>query len=194
MSFPDLDLRLLEGILYASSEPVSVEELASAFALDTSTVSELMDELGSLLDIRNSALELRRVGRGFRIYTRPELAEGVGHFANRSRIGRLSKAALETLAIVAYRQPISRGEVSRIRGVVADSPLRTLAERGLIDEVGRDPGPGRAPLYGTTDLFLEKIGLESLSELTPLAEFAPDAEAAAELERILGAASVDADV
>jgi segregation and condensation protein B len=97
----------------------------------------------------------------------------------------LSRPALETLAIVAYRQPVTRGEISRIRGVNVDSVLQTLAERGLIAEVGREPGPGRAPLFGTTPLFLEKIGLGSVSELPPLASFAPDADVAADIERAL---------
>jgi segregation and condensation protein B len=134
---------------------------------------------------------VRRIGDAFRIYTRDEHADSVGHFANRSKVGRLSRPALETLAIVAYRQPVTRGEISRIRGVNVDSVLQTLTERGLVGEVGRDPGPGRAPLFGTTPLFLEKIGMGSVSELPPLASFAPDAQVAADIERALATARAE---
>ncbi|HVL80048.1 MAG TPA: SMC-Scp complex subunit ScpB [Actinomycetota bacterium] len=186
-----LNPALCEAILFATSEPVRPSDIAAAFGADPADVAAMLDELARFYEDRGSGLEVRVVGDGYRIYTRAEHAEAVGHFANRSRIGRLSRAALETLSIVAYRQPISRGELARIRGVNVDSALRTLQERGLVDEVGRDPGPGRAPLYGTTPLFLEKIGLASVSELPPLASFAPDPEVAAEIERALAPRPID---
>jgi segregation and condensation protein B len=153
----------------------------------------LIDTLRRGYEDRDSGLEIRRVGDAYRMYTREQHADAVGHFANRSRVGRLSRPALETLSIVAYRQPVTRGEISRIRGVSVDSVLQTLQERGLVSEVGREAGPGRAPLYGTTSLFLEKIGLSSVSELPPLASFAPDAQVAAEIERALAAAPVEVE-
>jgi segregation and condensation protein B len=180
-----LDLGLLEAILFAAGEPVRATDVAAAFGLEVTVVEEAVERLSAAYAERGAGLEVRHVGNGYRLYTRGELAEAVGHFANRSKIGRLSRAALETLAIVAYRQPVSRGEIAHVRGVNVDSVLATLQERGLIDEVGRDPGPGRAPLYGTTPLFLEKIGLDSVADLPSLASFAPDEQVAAEIERAL---------
>ena len=176
---------LIEAILFATPEPVRIHDIAAAFGASTDDVLAVVDSLRRSYEERDSGLEVRRIGDAFRIYTRDELADAVGHFANRSKVGRLSRPALETLSIVAYRQPVTRGEISRIRGVNVDSVLQTLTERGLVSEVGRDPGPGRAPLYGTTPLFLEKIGLGSVSELPPLASFAPDAQVAADIERAL---------
>lgn len=178
---------LVEAILFATPEPVRPHDIAAAFGTDTDEVTEVIDRLRRSYEERGSGIELRRIGDAFRMYTREEHADAVGHFANRSKVGRLSRPALETLSIVAYRQPITRGEISRIRGVNVDSVLQTLQERGLVAEVGRDAGPGRAPLFGTTALFLEKIGLSSTTELPPLASFAPDAQVAAEIERALTA-------
>ncbi len=184
---------LLEAILFATPEPVRPHDIAAAFGIDTEEVVGLIDTLRRGYEERDSGLEIRRVGDAYRMYTREQHADAVGHFANRSRVGRLSRPALETLSIVAYRQPVTRGEISRIRGVSVDSVLQTLQERGLVSEVGREAGPGRAPLYGTTSLFLEKIGLSSVSELPPLASFAPDAQVAAEIERALAAAPVEVE-
>jgi segregation and condensation protein B len=178
---------LVEAILFATPEPVRAHDIASAFGVSTDEAVASIERLRAAYEERGSGLEVRQIGDAYRIYTKPELADAVGHFANRSRVGRLSRPALETLSIVAYRQPITRGEISRIRGVNVDSVLQTLTERGLVLEVGREPGPGRAPLFGTTPLFLEKIGLGSLSDLPPLSSFAPDAASAAEIERALAA-------
>src|SRR5918996_1395871 len=182
---------LVEAILFATPEPIRAHDIAAAFGVATDDVIAVLDSLKRSYDERPSGREVRRIGDAFRIYTREEHADEVGHFANRSKVGRLSRPALETLSIVAYRQPVTRGEISRIRGVNVDSVLQTLTERGLVNEVGRDSGPGRAPLYATTPLFLEKIGLGSVSELPPLASFAPDAQVAAEIERALAARPID---
>jgi segregation and condensation protein B len=187
MSKAQVNEALIEAILFATPEPVRPHDIAAAFGIDTEQVNEIVDSLRRSYDDRGSGLEIRRVGDAYRMYTREHHADAVGHFANRSRVGRLSRPALETLSIVAYRQPVTRGEISRIRGVNVDSVLQTLQERGLVAEVGKEPGPGRAPLFGTTPLFLEKIGLSSVSELPPLASFAPDAQVAAEIERALTA-------
>lgn len=183
---------LVEAILFAAPEPVRARDVAAAFGVATEHIEERIASLARSYDERDSGLEVRRVGEAYRIYTRNEHAEAVGHFANRARVGRLSKPALETLAIIAYRQPVTRGEISRIRGVSVDSVINTLTERGLVSEVGREDGPGRAPLYGTSPLFLEKIGLGSVAELPPLASFAPDPEGAAEIERALATRAADA--
>lgn len=182
---------LVEAILFAAPEPVRPHDIASAFAVATDDVVEIIEELRRTYEERGSGIEIRRAGDAYRVYTRAEHAEAVGHFAQRSKVGRLSKPALETLSIVAYREPVTRGEISRIRGVNVDSVLTTLQERGLVSEVGREPGPGRAPLYGTTPLFLEKIGLGSVAELPPLASFAPDPQAAADIERALTSRPTD---
>ncbi len=187
----DVSSALVEAILFATPEPVRAVDIAAAFGASSDEVLAVIDDLKRSYDERDSGVEIRRVGDAFRIYTRQELADGVGHFANRSKVGRISRPALETLSIVAYRQPVTRGEIARIRGVNVDSVLQTLQERGLVAEVGRDAGPGRAPLYGTTPLFLEKIGLGSVSDLPPLASFAPDAQAAADIERALTPGPVD---
>ncbi|MEX2393127.1 MAG: SMC-Scp complex subunit ScpB [Actinomycetota bacterium] len=189
-----LNEALVEAILFATPEPVRAHDIAAAFGASTDEVVEVVDALKRTYEQRGSGLEVRRIGDAFRIYTREELADAVGHFANRSKVGRLSRPALETLSIVAYRQPVTRGEISRIRGVSVDSVLQTLTERGLVAEVGKDAGPGRAPLFGTTPLFLEKIGMGSVSELPPLASFAPDASTAAEIERALAPGPTDAQV
>lgn len=182
---------LVEAILFAAPEPVRPHDIAAAFGAATDEVVNIVEELRRCYEEWGSGVEIRRVGDAYRIYTRAELADSVGHFATRSRIGKLSRPALETLAIVAYRQPVTRGEISRIRGVNVDSVVQTLSERGLVTEVGREPGPGRAPLYGTTPLFLEKIGLGSVSDLPPLASFAPDSDTAADIERALAAHTSD---
>lgn len=185
MTKTSISVGLIEAILFATPEPVRPHDIAAAFGIDTDEVAGLIDCLRRSYEDRDSGLEVRRVGDAFRIYTREHHADAVGHFANRSKVGRLSRPALETLSIIAYRQPVTRGEISRVRGVNVDSVLQTLQERGLVAEVGKEAGPGRAPLYGTTALFLEKIGLSSVSELPPLGSFAPDAQVAADIERAL---------
>jgi segregation and condensation protein B len=129
------------------------------------------------------------VAGGYRFQTAPDLAPYVERFVLDGQPTRLSPAALETLAVVAYRQPVSRPQVASIRGVNADAVMRTLAHRGYVEEVGRDPGPGQAVLYGTTSLFLEKLGLDSLAGLPPLSEFVPGPEVVDAFERSLGAAA-----
>ena len=192
MSPKSVSEALVEAILFATPEPVRAHDIAAAFGVTTDDVANVVDSLRRAYEERGSGLEVRQIGDAYRIYTRSELADDVGHFANRSKVGRLSRPALETLSIVAYRQPVTRGEISRVRGVNVDSVLQTLTERGLVAEVGRDPGPGRAPLFGTTPLFLEKLGVGSVSDLPPLASFAPDPAAAAEIERVLQPKSAEA--
>ncbi len=191
MSKSQVTSALLEAILFAAPEPVRPHDVAGAFGTTTDEVVSMLEQLRESYADRDAGIEVRRVGDAYRIYTRTEHAAAVGHFANRSRVGRLSRPALETLAIVAYKQPVTRAELSRVRGVNVDSVLATLQERGLVAEVGREPGPGRAPAYGTTPLFLEKIGLGSVADLPPLASFAPSPEMAADIERALAARAAD---
>ena len=128
---------------------------------------------------------LVRVAGGWRLQTAPDLSAYVERFVLEGQSARLSAAALETLAIVAYKQPLSRAQVSAIRGVNVDGVMRTLQQRGYIVEVARDPGPGQAILYGTTSTFLEKLGLDSLDDLPPLGAFVPGPEVAEALEASL---------
>ena len=178
---PDLQAAV-EAVLFVAEEPVPVPELARVLDTDTAGVAAALDALGTALSQRGSGLVLRETGPGWRLYTRPDLAETIERFASSPTAARLSKAALETLAVVAYRQPVTRAQVSDIRGVDSDHALRTLERRGLVDVVGRAPGAGQAMLYGTTDLFLEKLGLRGLDELPPLGDHIPPAEVVEQLE------------
>ena len=146
-------------------------------------VDAALERLGRRLAESGSGLVLREAAGGWRLYTRPDLHPYLERYATSPSATRLSKAALETLAVVAYRQPVSRGQVSEIRGVDSEHALKTLERRGLVDVVGHAPGPGQAVLYGTSETFLEKLGLRSLEDLPPLADHVPGAEVVEALER-----------
>lgn len=163
----------LEAILFVVEAPVSVAALAAAVQQPTDAVVAALDELRSGYDERGAGIELREVAGGVRIYTRPDHAAVVEHFLQEGQRSRLTQAALETLAVIAYRQPVTRSRISAIRGVNVDGVVRTLLARGLIVEVGTDPETGGG-LFRTTDLFLEKMGLTSLDELPSLAPLLPD--------------------
>ena len=130
----------------------------------------------------NRGFVLANVAGGYRYQTDPSMAPYVERFVLEGQTSRLSAAALETLAIVAYKQPISRMQISAIRGVNVDAVIRTLQQRGYIGEVGKDPGPGNAILFGTTSTFLERLGINDLSDLPPLANFVPGADIVEALE------------
>ncbi len=171
----DLDrLRGLEAILFLADEPLGLDLLAVSLECDEAHVEHLLAELGQRLDERQSGLTLRQAAGGWRLYTAPEARDHVERHVLSGRSGRLSQAALETLAVIAYKQPISRTEIGDIRAVNADGAVRSLVARGLIAEVGRDDGPGQAVLYGTTTEFLEKVGLDSIDDLPDLTGFLPE--------------------
>jgi segregation and condensation protein B len=173
------DLRLrqaLEALLFVSDEPMSAGSLAQAVEVDRRTVEAALEAMASDYEERSSGLALRNVAGGWRLSTHPDAAAYVEQFVLSNRHARLTKAALETLSIVAYKQPVTRHQVSAIRGVSSDGVLRALAERGLVAEVGRDDAPGRPVLYGTTPEFLERLGLPSLAALPPLAPLLGAAE------------------
>jgi segregation and condensation protein B len=178
-------LAAVEAILFVAETPVPVREIAEVLEVPASEVKQTLTELGEALAERRSGLVLREAGGGWRLYTRPDLKPYLERFATSVTATRLSKAALETLAVVAYRQPVSRAQVSDIRGVDSDHALRTLERRGLVDVVATAPGPGQAALFGTTDLFLEKVGLRGLDELPPLADHIPPSDVVDDLERPL---------
>jgi segregation and condensation protein B len=190
----EADTRTLEALFFVSDEPLTASVLAQALDLDRRSVEALCDRLVRELEDRGSGLVLRNVAGGWRLYTHPDAAPVVEQFVLSSRQARLTKAALETLAIVAYKQPVTRHQVSGIRGVNSDGVLRALADRGLIEEAGRDETPGRPVLYGTTRDFLERLGLPSLAALPSLAPLldVEEAEAApAEVDRIIQEAEVE---
>jgi segregation and condensation protein B len=162
-------LQALEAILFVSDEPAASVVLASALGVDRREADHLCEQLAGSYEERGSGLVLRNVAGGWRLTTHPDAAPVVEQFVLSSRHARLTKASLETLSIVAYKQPVTRHQVSSIRGVSSDGVLRALVDRGLVAEVGREETPGRPVLYGTTPQFLERLGLASLSELPPLA-------------------------
>jgi len=173
----------IEAILFVAEEPVSGAELSQLLEAPRTEVDEALLTLQDRHRVGPSGLVVRNTGGGWRLYTDPGAKPYLERFAATERATRLSKAALETMAIVAYKQPISRGQVAEVRGVDSDRVLRTLERRGLIFEAGRAEGPGQAVLYSTTNLFLEKLGLSSLTELPPLADHVPPAGVVDVLER-----------
>jgi len=183
--------KALEAILLAADEPVEPGLLAQLLELPAARIEELCAELADSYEEEDRGFVLARVAGGYRFQTAPDMAPYVERFVLDGQHARLSAAALETLAIVAYKQPLSRAQVAAIRGVNVDGVMRTLQQRGYIEEVARDPGPGNAVLFGTTRLFLEKLGLDSLDQLPALGEFVPSPEVVEALEHTLRAPSAD---
>jgi segregation and condensation protein B len=161
---------------------VTVKLLAQVLEQPTSVVEVLCNRLAASYDEAGHGFQLVQVAGGFRLQSRPEVSPYVERFILDGQQARISSAALETLAIIAYKQPISRTQISSIRGVDPESVLRTLQARGYISEVSRDEGPGLAVMYGTTPLFLERLGLNTLADLPPISDFVPDAGVVEALE------------
>ena len=174
--------RAIESIVLVAHDPVPAELLAQLLEEPTVMIEQWCEELAESYIAARHGFVLVNIAGGWRFQTADDLTPYVERFLLHDQRARLSGAALETLAIVAYKQPISRGQVASIRGVDPDGVLRTLQARGYIDEVGRDNGPGQAILFGTTATFLEKLGLASLDDLPPIAEFIPSAEVVEALE------------
>lgn len=172
----------LEAILFVTEAPVPAHELAEVLEVTPHQVEALLEELSQTLEERDSGLTVRAVSAGWRLYSRPEAYPYLERFSASATARKLSSAALEVLAVVAYRQPVSRGQLTEIRGVDSDSSLRTLVRLGLIEEAGRLSLPGNPAVYRTTSLFLEKLGVNSLDELPPLADHVPPAEVVGALE------------
>lgn len=185
---PREHLAALEAVLMVVDEPVPAGELASVLGLPTGQVRELLTELAA--DYagerggRPRGFELRELAGGWRIYSAPAYADVVGRFVVDGQTARLTQASLETLAVIAYRQPVSRGRIAAIRGVNVDGVVRTLLTRGLIEEAGHDD-EGGAVLYRTTAYFLERMGLTTVTDLPPLAPYLPDLESLDSLEEEL---------
>ena len=173
---------VIEAVLFVAEAPVPAKELAEVLEIATDGVEEVLRTLAGDLDERGSGLALREVAGGWRLYARPSTYPYLERYATTPTASRLSAAALEVLAVVAYKQPISRGQIGEIRGVESDSSLRTLERKGLVKEIERLPLPGNPAVYGTTLVFLEKMGLRSLDELPPLADHVPPASIVETLE------------
>ena len=163
----------IEAVLLVVDEPVAEVTLAQLLERPRSEVAETLRGLAADYTATGRGFELREIAGGWRLYTRAECAPIVERFVLDGQQARLSQAALETLAVVAYRQPVSRSRVSAVRGVNCDGVMRTLAMRGLVEEAGVDVESG-ATLYRTSSFFLERLGMSSLDELPPLAPFLPD--------------------
>ena len=170
----------LEAVLMVVDDPITDVALATALGLTRDRVREELTRLAASYADEGRGFELREVGGAWRFYSSPAYAPLVEAFVLDGQQAKLTQAALETLAVVAYRQPVARGRVSAIRGVNVDGVMRTLVSRGLVEETGSDHETG-AILYGTTTLFLERIGLSSLEELPALAPFLPEVDALDEL-------------
>ena len=166
----------LEALLFVVDDPIDEVALAGALRCDVGQVRTGLAELAESYDARSAGITLRRVGEGWRLYTREEHAGVVERHLVDGQRSRLTQAALETLAVIAYRQPVTRARVAAIRGVGVDGVMRTLITRGLVSEVGSDPDSGGG-LYATTPLFLERLGLTSLADLPELAPLLPETAA-----------------
>lgn len=175
----------VEAVLTVATDPVPPGLLAELLELPVETVEEICGALAASYEEEARGFRLVRVAGGYRLQSADEFAGYVERFVLDGSPQRLSAAALETLAVVAYKQPVSRGQIAAIRGVNADGVIRLLVARGYVEEVGRDPGPGQPVLFGTTRLFLEKLGLDSLEELPRLVEFVPPASTVELLENAL---------
>ncbi|MGD9793341.1 MAG: SMC-Scp complex subunit ScpB [Acidimicrobiia bacterium] len=175
-------IRAFESIVMVASEPVDPQLLAQLLEISQTEVEQIATHLARCYTADQRGFQLARVAGGYRFQSHPDCAPYVERFVLEGQTSRLSSAALETLAIVAYKQPISRAQIASIRGVDPDGVLRTLQQRGYVSPTGKDPGPGQAVLWGTTSAFLERLGLDSLSQLPPIAAFVPGADVVEALE------------
>ncbi len=180
--FPGGARSAIEAVLMVVDEPVTEASLASALELPVDDVVAALDQLATGYRQDERGFMLRRMAGGWRIYTRPEYAPVVEKFLLGGQQARLTQASLETLAVIAYRQPISRVRIGAVRGVNVDGVVRTLVARGLVHEVSTDTaGEGGSVLYGTTDFFLQRMGLDSLDQLPPIAPYLPPEDVMDEL-------------
>ncbi|MGQ7295113.1 SMC-Scp complex subunit ScpB [Quadrisphaera sp. KR29] len=163
----------LEAVLMVVDAPMPTDDLADGLGVPPERVGRALTELAAAYRDEQRGFELRAAAGGWRIWSRPDAAHLVARFTGEAASARLSRAALETLAVIAYTQPVTRARVAAVRGVDVDSVVRTLLTRGLVTEAGSQ-GPGGATLYRTTTAFLEKIGVDSLEDLPPLAPHLPD--------------------
>ena len=181
-------------MLTVALEPISAEELADVVDADSGEVIETLRTLRAEYLEERRGFQIVELASGWVMQSSPDVASWVAKFANRDVSHRLSSAALESLAIIAYRQPISRAQISALRGVNVDGVVRLLEQRGYIEELGHAPGPGSPIIYGTTELFLDRMGLATLDDLPPIEEFMPPIEAANALADELAARLDESEV
>lgn len=177
--------RAIEAILMVADEPVTPQLLGELLEVGPARAESLCNKLNERFTEENRGFVVARVAGGYRFQSHPDLAAYVERFVLDGQAARLSAAAMETLAIVAYKQPISRAQVAAIRGVNVDGVMRTLVQRNYVAEIAVDPGPGQATLFGTTSLFLQNLGLDSIAQLPPLGDLVPGAEVMEALEASL---------
>lgn len=190
MTFQDMSSEhipgAIEALLFVSDEPVNALTLAEMLEVDLASVERALDDIQARLARSESGIQLREVAGGWRLYTHPQYHELIEKYVLSWDTRRLSQAALETLAVIAYNQPITRNGVVAVRGVNSDSSINSLIEKGLVREAGREASPGQPILYATTRAFLEKFGLVSVADLPNLEEYAPDEESKALIRERLG--------
>jgi segregation and condensation protein B len=177
--------RAIEAILMVADEPVTPQLLGELLEVGPARAEALCNQLNERFTEERRGFVVARVAGGYRFQSHPDLAAYVERFVLDGQAARLSAAAMETLAIVAYKQPISRAQVAAIRGVNVDGVMRTLVQRNYVAEIAIDPGPGQATLFGTTSLFLQNLGLDSIAQLPPLGDLVPGAEVMEALEASL---------
>ncbi len=176
------DRKIVESILLLADEPIPAGLMGEVLERPRREVEALLRQVAADYQADDRGFVLREVAGGWRLYTSPDCAPWLERFVTRHKQARLTAAALEVLAIIAYRQPIARSQIAEIRGVDSDGVVKTLLQRGLIRAVGRDGGPGAPVLFSVSDELLEKLGIRSVDDLPPLASFMPDAEAVEEME------------
>ena len=176
------DRKIIEAILLLAEEPVPASLIGEVLERPRKEIQAELETLSAAYAAEDRGFVLREVGGGWRLYTSPDCGPWLESFVRTHSHARLTGAALEVLAIVAYRQPISRTQITEIRGVESDGVVRTLLQRGLIQESGHDPGPGTPTLFSVSDEFLERMGLRSAAELPPLVDFMPDQETVEDME------------
>ena len=179
----------LEALLFVTDEPVGAVTLAQMLDVDVAEVEKALSELAATLESEGRGIQLREVAGGWRLFTHPAYHDLLEKYVLSWDTRRMSQAALEVLAIVAYLQPVTRNQISAVRGVSSDTALNTLVERGYVREAGTQDAPGNPMLYATTRTFLEKFGLRSTADLPALEEFAPDEKTVQLIRERLGAVS-----
>jgi segregation and condensation protein B len=188
----DVTLRgAIEALLFVSDEPVSAARVAKILESDVSTVTQVLTTLAEEYRAGERGFQLREAAGGWRLYTHPAHHDAIEQFVLSWDTRRLSQAALEALAVIAYHQPVTRAGVNAVRGVNSEAVISSLIEKSLVREAGRDREAGNAIIYTTTKTFLEKFGLKSLDELPPLEEFAPDERTEAAIRDRLGGPSIE---
>ncbi len=175
----------IEAILIAASSPVSIDNIMVICDVSKEDALIAIEELSQEYVETERGFRIAATSTGYRFITSPDCFETVSRFITEPLNARLSPSAMETLAVIAYKQPVSRGQIASIRGVNVDSVIKTLESRGYIQEIGRDSGPGQAILFGTTPEFLERLGITSVNDLPSLGDFVPDAQIMEQFEKSL---------